>query len=258
MRPQSEPSRCRSFPAATVAAPAAACASDTFRSAPVPGRSNVGRRGVLGTLALPEFRGLLRPGTGALRPGANAPGSCGFTLIELILVMAILTIMVSITAPTLGHFFSGRALDSEARRLLSLTRSAQSRAASEGMPMDLWISPGQRTYGLELEATSKNGGDDVDSKGRKFDLDRDVKIEVSDLKATKAVSTRTVMTPPSTTSVIPVVLKHANLPTIRFLPDGFVGETSPQSLQLTDREGASLWLTLSRTRSSYEIRSQPN
>ncbi len=181
-----------------------------------------------------------------------------FTLIELILVMAILTIAVSVTAPTLGHFFSGRALDSEARRLLSLTRGAQSRAVSEGMPMDLWINPGQRSYGLELEATSKNGGDDVDPKGRQFDLDRDVKIEVSDLKATKDVATRSVITAPSTISVSPVVLKHPGVPTIRFLPDGFIGETSPRSVRLTDREGASLWLTLSRTRSNYEIRSQPN
>jgi hypothetical protein len=64
------------------------------------------------------------------------------------------------------------------------------------------------------------------------------------------------MMPASTASVPPVILKQPNLPTIRFLPDGSFGDTSPQSLQLIDREGASLWLTLSRNRMNYEIRTQ--
>ncbi|MCX6930914.1 MAG: prepilin-type N-terminal cleavage/methylation domain-containing protein, partial [Verrucomicrobia bacterium] len=67
----------------------------------------------------------------------HAPSA--FTLIELILVMALLTIVISLTAPSLSKFFRGRTLDSEARRLLALTRSGQSRAVSEGMPMDLWV-----------------------------------------------------------------------------------------------------------------------
>src|SRR5512143_2179039 len=66
-----------------------------------------------------------------------------FTLIELILVMALLTIVISLTAPKLSRFFHGRTLDSEARRLLALTRSGQSRAVSEGLPMDLWVDAKQ-------------------------------------------------------------------------------------------------------------------
>src|SRR5438046_9262722 len=82
---------------------------------------------------------------------ANRANSSAFTLIELILVMAILTVAVSITAPTLGRFFSGRALDSEARRLLALTHNGQSRAVSEGFPIELWVDARERTYGLEAE-----------------------------------------------------------------------------------------------------------
>src|SRR5258708_17615444 len=74
-----------------------------------------------------------------------------FTLIELILVMTILAIAVSITAPALANFFRGRILDSEARRLLGLTHQGQSRAVSEGVPMDLWLDSAQNTYGLEAE-----------------------------------------------------------------------------------------------------------
>ena len=37
--------------------------------------------------------------------------------------------------------FRGRNLDNEARQFLSLTRYGQSRAISEGVPVELWINP---------------------------------------------------------------------------------------------------------------------
>src|SRR6266581_9368788 len=77
----------------------------------------------------------------------------GFTLIELILVMTILTIAISITAPALSNFFRGRSLDSEARRLLSLTRLGQSRAVSEGLPVQLWIDAARDECGLEADSS---------------------------------------------------------------------------------------------------------
>src|SRR2546421_9923316 len=76
-----------------------------------------------------------------------------FTLIELILVMAMLLIVLAVSAPALSNFFRGRTLDSEARRFLSLTRYGQSRAVSEGGPMVLWIDAKNGTYGLQEEAS---------------------------------------------------------------------------------------------------------
>ena len=49
------------------------------------------------------------------------PAGRAFTLIELILVMALLTIAASLVAPKMASFFRGRAHDQEARRLLALT-----------------------------------------------------------------------------------------------------------------------------------------
>src|SRR6266571_2701739 len=93
-----------------------------------------------------------------------------FTLIELILVMTVLTIAVSVTAPALAHFFRGRSLDSEARRLLALTHLGQSRAVSEGLPMDLWLDAQQGAYGLEAESSYEEN----DRKAVDFNLDRDM------------------------------------------------------------------------------------
>src|SRR5437667_3469223 len=79
----------------------------------------------------------LKPGlrTGSLDIGHYQRRA--FTLIELILVMALLVIVMAVSAPALSNFFRGRTLDSEARCFMSLTRYGQSRAVSEGIPMVL-------------------------------------------------------------------------------------------------------------------------
>ncbi len=70
--------------------------------------------------------------TGNRRTRSNEPDRArAFTLIELILVMALLLIVIGVALPSLKRFFHGRNLDSEARRFLSLTRYGQSRAVSE-------------------------------------------------------------------------------------------------------------------------------
>src|ERR1035441_2955091 len=177
----------------------------------------------------------------------------GFTLIELILVMALLTIVISLTAPKLSRFFHGRTLDSEARRLLALTRSGQSRAVSEGMPMDLWVNTGQGTFGLEAEPSY----DTSDSKAVDFTLDGGLQLEVVNKLVVAPANTVTMNRAQrvSTASVSRINLVHANLPTIRFLPDGSIGEASPQMLHLASSDGGSLWLAQERDGLSYEIRS---
>ena len=74
-----------------------------------------------------------------------------FTLIELIVVMALLSIVIAIGAPRLARFFHGQTVQEEGQRLLALTRYGQSRAASEGLPMILWMNPANGTYGLRVQ-----------------------------------------------------------------------------------------------------------
>jgi len=70
----------------------------------------------------------------------------GFTLLELILVMLILTIAVAISAPSLGNFSRGRVLDNNAARFLSLTRWARSQAISDGTTYRINIDPSKRAF----------------------------------------------------------------------------------------------------------------
>ena len=157
--------------------------------------------------------------------------ACAFTFIELILVMSLMVIMISVSAPMLSSFFRGRTLDGEARRLLSLTRAGQSRAVSEGFPVLLWLDTDQRAYGLEQETPPKDG----DGKAQEFALDDSVSLE-----------------PGKTT---PVTVHGKTLPAIRFLPEGIIDESSPTTLRLAGVDNTTLWLVQTTNRVHYEIRS---
>ena len=90
--------------------------------------------------------------TSAIGRKNNARHSArAFTLIELIVVMALLSIIALITAPSLSRFFRGNELLDEARQFLALTRYARSQAASTGVPMVFWIDEQQNQYGLRTQ-----------------------------------------------------------------------------------------------------------
>ena len=161
--------------------------------------------------------------------------------------MAIVVACISIVAPTLGNFFRGRTLDSEARRLLSLTHAGQSRAVFEGVPMMLWVDPDKRTYGLKEEA----GWIDQDPKAVDFVLDQDLHFELVKVSTPRTTSARN--------GVVSDAQRQSNplgLPEIRFLPDGTVDENSLAVLRLYDRDNVSRYLVLATNRMDYEIRSE--
>src|SRR5690349_3678698 len=99
----------------------------------------------------------------------------GFTLIELIFVLALLAITAVFVASSMGPFFRGRALNFEARRILSLTHYAQSRAVSEGVPMVLWINPADSTYGLTIQASFNDA--EGDARAVRYTVDSGLTIE---------------------------------------------------------------------------------
>jgi type II secretion system protein H len=165
-----------------------------------------------------------------LATGQNNFRRCAFTLIELILVLALLVIITSIAVPAVSKFIRGRALDSEARRLASLMHAAQSRAVSEGAPMMLWVDEKAGGYGLEAETSGQSG----DAKAEDLTVDSTLQITVLNV-ATGAQTT------------------FKNLPAIRFLADGTVDENSPQALELQDSDGFARWLVETKTRTGYEI-----
>jgi prepilin-type N-terminal cleavage/methylation domain-containing protein len=165
-------------------------------------------------------------------------GSRGFTLIEMILVMALLVIGVSFLTPHLSGFFRGRTLQSEARQMLSMVHSGQSRAISGGVPVILWFDKEKNQYGLEEEP----GYSDKDPKAESLDLDKNLKFEIPEDDGSIAQPTEVQSDNP-----------HMQLPHITFLSDGSLAEGSPKTIKIVDVAGPTLSLTQARDRNQYEI-----
>jgi prepilin-type N-terminal cleavage/methylation domain-containing protein len=168
-----------------------------------------------------------------------------FTLVELILVMALLTIVMAVAAPSLSKFFRGRDIETEAGRFVALTRYGQSQAVSLGKPMVLWVDPQEGSYGLDEQGTSpanrvgasRNGTQSgvSDGSGRYFELREHSSIEVG-------------RTDPLTNG----------LASIRFTPDGAIDENSVKAVFIRDDENGAIPIQQSRNRLYYEVGERTN
>ena len=131
--------------------------------------------------------------------------------------MALLSIVIAIGAPRLAKFFHGQTVQEEGQRLLALTRYGQSRAASEGLPMILWMNPANGTYGLRVQdgfsvagtTTPAGTGKDVSYRlgdGLRFQFEQGVAL------------------PQQGASIL-------------FAPDGSIGETSLRRVVIEQDDG---------------------
>ena len=166
---------------------------------------------------------------------------CGFTLIELILVMALLAIVLAISSPSLSRFFKSRSLESEARRFMALTRAAQSRAVSEGVPMVLWLETKSRAYGLNADKSFV----EEDPKAEQFAVDESLEVEVRHSSEAAAAL--------QLVQFRNEKLDTGTLYTLRFNPDGFVSVSSPEAVIFRQANNGELWVAQSRNRLNYEI-----
>jgi type II secretion system protein H len=173
-----------------------------------------------------------------------------FTLVELLLVMALLTIVVSVGIPMLSSFFRGRTLDNEARRLLAITRYAQAQAISDGTPVVVWFDQRRRVYGVEGDS----GYDDDLRTNMIYTLDRDVEMEIITVKHAAVVPQNNFMGNKGRLSATPIVAQpnnaHRNYPNIRFLEDGTIAESSPEAIRLKGAEDNSMVVAQMRPRTS--------
>jgi len=173
-------------------------------------------------------------------------GGRGFTLIELIFVLALLAIGALFVASSMGSFFRGRALNFEARRMLSLTHYAQSRAVSEGVPVILWINPADSTYGLTVQSTFNDPAGDT--LAIRYAVEPTLKLETPQ-GASDAVSEQEDEKLGVTTDGVSF---------IRFTPDGFFDEASVSKITIRQGIEAAVELVPTANRLGYEIRPASN
>ena len=103
--------------------------------------------------------------------------SSGFTLMELILVLLVISAVLAISAPSLRGFFASRQTSDAAMTMVALTKWAQSQAVARGSPVRLNIDGESGTYWL----TVQEGGAFVElytEMGRRFRLPEGAVVSV--------------------------------------------------------------------------------
>ncbi len=129
-------------------------------------------------------------------------------------------------------------MNSEARRLLALTRYGQSRAVAEGVPVLLWIDARQSAYGLVTQSASS----EPDDRASRFAVDSTLTIE--------AFASNPLLVSEDNDERLGV---PDNLPAIRFMPDGFFDEASIGRIVIRQGTEAALELVPTANRLGYEI-----
>jgi prepilin-type N-terminal cleavage/methylation domain-containing protein len=104
----------------------------------------------------------------------------GFTLLELIIVLVILSTVLALAGPKLKGFFASRQLPDTAAQILALTQYARTQAISDGIVYRLNFNRERRTYWLTVWRKGKF--QDISSDlGRTYTLPKDIAFELKDL-----------------------------------------------------------------------------
>jgi len=105
----------------------------------------------------------------------------GFTLLELILVMVILSTVLAMAAPSLSGFFGSRQTHDTAAQILALTQLARSQAISEGIVYRLNFDTNERTYWLTAQQAGTFEELQIEL-GQVFTLPKDMVMELEDVE----------------------------------------------------------------------------
>lgn len=154
----------------------------------------------------------------------------GFTLVELIIVMALLAIVTAIAVPSLSRSLRERGINDEAARLLAVTEYGRTEAVSQGVPMTVWVTPQGQRFGVEPKA----GFEGDAARAKEFTLNPDIRFEVERSATRNGVAD-----------------------VVEFSPDGAPGSSSIDTLRLVDRFETRVTISRTSDRWSYEIVKEP-
>jgi len=148
-----------------------------------------------------------------------------FTLIEFIVVMALIATLMALVAPRLSGSIRRHNLEQEATRWVALTEFGRDQAVSQGVPMVVWLDSQTSWFGLQ----PKPGYLASSNRTVEFQLPEEIEFEL----ATVARST-------------------GPQQVVELAPDGFLETDSIQVLGLRHQSGERVIVTLMTNGWGYE------
>ena len=148
----------------------------------------------------------------------------GFTLVELVVVMALLAIVAALSAPVMSRSIRARNLNGEAARFIAATEYGRDEAVSQGVPMTVWIDPATQRFGVEPRA----GFEGIESRNREFAVNADIHFEMDSAAA-------------------------GIVQAVEFAPDGVPSTTSVETVRLVDRFQSVVTVVRTKDGWGYEI-----
>ena len=169
----------------------------------------------------------------------NSLRGSGFTLVELVMVLAIITILTSIAVPFLRGFLAGRKSANAAAQVIALAQYARTQAVGTGVVYRLNVDAASKTYWLtqKKQTTFESVGNDF---GQHFTFPDGMTAAWQPLNNVPIVSVgsgATVTTGPTNTTNTGSATPGANSPKhdyADFYPDG---RADAGRLRLTDASG---------------------
>jgi general secretion pathway protein H len=153
---------------------------------------------------------------------ARRKGSRGFTLLELVVVLALIGLIATLVAPRLG-VLSGVALDTSARRLATRIRFLREEAALRGRWVRLSFDLREGSYAAAVLVPSETGARFVDDSSplfRRVSLPDDLRLDVAGPNLSTTLDGQ---------------------PAAIFSPDGFA---DPTVIYLDDRKGRAVSIVI--------------
>jgi len=164
----------------------------------------------------------------------------GVTLLELILVMAILLIVMAVAMPQLKGFTSGRKYDAEWNRFVASMRYARNEAISRATPVEVRFDTDRGSYtfsgGYGFDHLPDGATEHTLPEELTFEFPEDTSTDSSTQSATQSTTML------SSSAKLPKVsawqrTEENASPTILFWPDGTVDESSPKTIRIVENDG---------------------
>ena len=153
----------------------------------------------------------------------------GFTLVELVVVMALLAIVAALSAPAMSRSIRARNLNGEAARFIAATEYGRDEAVSQGVPMTVWIDPATQRFGVDPRA----GFEGIELRSREFAVNADIHFEMDGAVAGGGI-----------------------VQVAEFAPDGVPGTASLETVRLVDRFDSEVIVVRTKDGWGYEIQKE--